>query len=193
MYSVIPQQLVNEPFAWATDVFGKEELDLIVRMGKEMSLIDAGVNNTGIASLDARRSKIGWFKPNIATEFIFSRVKDAVNKLNNQFYRYDLTEMEDLQFSEYDEKYAGMYRDHTDDGFEGYGRKVSFTLQLTDEEEYEGGDLLIYRFKRDSSLQVPKTRGLLTIFPSWTIHEVTPVTKGTRHSLVGWVHGPNFR
>lgn len=193
MYPVSTQRLVNEPFAWSDNVFSKDELDLIIKMGKELSLIEASVNNSGIPKFDTRRSKIGWFQPNVSTDFIFSRVRDAINRLNAQFYQYTLTEMEDIQFSEYDESYNGMYRNHTDDGFEGYGRKLSFSLQLSDEEDYDGGDLLIYRFKLTDGLQVPKTQGLLTIFPSWTIHEVTSVTKGTRHSLVGWVHGPNFR
>lgn len=193
MYSIRKERLVNEPFAWATGVFNDEEIDLIIRLGQEQPLINAGVNNTGIASLDTRRSKINWIKPTVATEFIFRRLGEVINRLNNDFYQYELTEMEDLQFSEYDSSYQGMYTDHTDDGFEGYGRKLSFSLQLSDETAYEGGDLLFYRFKRDSSLQAPKQKGSIIIFPSWTIHEVTPVTVGTRHSLVGWVHGPNFR
>lgn len=193
MYPVKTENLFNEPFAWSTDTFSNEELDLIVRLGKELPMQDAGVNNTGIASLDTRRSKISWIKPEINTEFIFRRVAEIVNRLNDNFYKYDLTEMEDIQFSEYDESYQGMYANHTDDGFEGYGRKLSFSLQLSDEDEYEGGDLLFYRFKANSPLYAPKKKGMIVIFPSWTIHEVAPVTKGTRYSLVGWVHGPNFR
>jgi len=33
----------------------------------------------------------------------------------------------------------------------------------------------------------------MIFFPSYTLHEVTPVTKGTRYTLVGWVHGPAFK
>ena len=36
-------------------------------------------------------------------------------------------------------------------------------------------------------------KGMITFFPSWLIHDVTPVTQGTRYSLVGWVNGPNFK
>ena len=32
----------------------------------------------------------------------------------------------------------------------------------------------------------------IVFFPSWMPHMVTPVTKGTRKTLVGWVHGPDF-
>jgi PKHD-type hydroxylase len=33
----------------------------------------------------------------------------------------------------------------------------------------------------------------MTLFPSFVLHRVTPVTKGTRYSLVAWVSGPPFK
>ena len=38
-----------------------------------------------------------------------------------------------------------------------------------------------------------KARGTLVAFPSYVMHRVTPVTSGTRKSLVAWVAGPKFR
>lgn len=193
MYSMIPEQSPNEPYAWATNIFSNNELDLILEIGKNAPEEDGGVNNIAVAKLETRRSKISWIRPSINTEFIFQRISYAVQKINKDFYNYDLTLMEDLQFSEYDSSYRGMYRNHTDDGFEEFRRKISFSLQLSDSSEYEGGDLLIYRFKLDNPFEVKKEKGLLTIFPSWTIHEVTPVTRGIRYTLVGWCHGPQFK
>jgi PKHD-type hydroxylase len=40
---------------------------------------------------------------------------------------------------------------------------------------------------------MPKKRGLITVFPSWTLHQVTPVVKGTRQTLVTWISGPAFK
>jgi len=34
-----------------------------------------------------------------------------------------------------------------------------------------------------------KEQGSVVIFPSFTFHRVTPVTKGTRYSLVSWSVG----
>ena len=40
---------------------------------------------------------------------------------------------------------------------------------------------------------VKRKRGFLTAFPSFSLHEVSPVTKGERYSLVGWITGPAFK
>jgi PKHD-type hydroxylase len=34
-----------------------------------------------------------------------------------------------------------------------------------------------------------KERGTVHLFPSYMPHKVTPITRGTRYSLVIWVHG----
>jgi PKHD-type hydroxylase len=183
----------NEAYVWTKDIFTEDELDLIIRIGKNLNQIDGGVNQSGVAALETRRSKIAWIKPGFETDFIFMKLTDAIKRLNDIYYKYDLTEMEDIQFSEYDESYQGMYRNHTDDGFEAYQRKLSFSLQLTNSDEYDGGDLAIYRFRLDSPFHARRDRGFLTVFNSSTIHEVTPVTRGTRYSLVGWAHGPRFK
>jgi PKHD-type hydroxylase len=63
-------------------------------------------------------------------------------------------------------------------------------LQLTDPSEYEGGNLQVC----DGTIHnVRKQRGLVAAFPSYTLHQVTPVTKGSRQSLVAWITGPSFR
>ena len=38
-----------------------------------------------------------------------------------------------------------------------------------------------------------RNRGTIIVFPSFLEHQVTPVTKGTRYSLVQWYSGPDWR
>jgi PKHD-type hydroxylase len=73
----------------------------------------------------------------------------------------------------------------------GISRKLSIVLQLSDPSEYEGGELQILTRKEPTSMQ--KKRGLITVFPAWTLHQVTPVIKGTRQTLVAWISGPAFK
>ena len=67
-------------------------------------------------------------------------------------------------------------------------RKISLSLQLTEPAAYEGCELMLEA--GDGPIRADKARGTLIAFPSYVLHRVTPVTAGTRKSLVIWVAGP---
>ena len=86
-----------------------------------------------------------------------------------------------------------------DENLIGNIRKLSVTVSLTDNETYEGGNLKFdwgehaeteNRFHECIEI---RPRGSIIVFPSYYHHQVTPVTKGTRYSLVIWYHGKPFR
>jgi PKHD-type hydroxylase len=83
-----------------------------------------------------------------------------------------------------------MYGWHQDYGAK-VSRKLSLTVQLTDPSEYEGGNLQI--MTTGTPVNARKQRGLIVAFPSYVLHQVTPVTQGSRQSLVAWVSGPAFK
>lgn len=64
---------------------------------------------------------------------------------------------------------------------------------LTNESEYEGGNLDFEIKRKNNTGHLPMKQGSIAIFPSFVLHKVTPVTKGVRYSLVGWVYGPPFQ
>ena len=76
----------------------------------------------------------------------------------------------------------------------GKVRKISVTINLVDGNEYEGGNL---RFdygphagkNRYKTCEEIRPKGSIIVFPSFLYHQVTPITKGTRYSLVMWVLG----
>jgi len=140
-----------------------------------------------------RRSNVDWLYKNNETAWLFEKLSHIVSSLNTQFYKYDLTGFgEGLQLTDYQSTNEGMYNWHQDYGSEGGpSRKLSLTLQLTDPSEYEGGNLQIMTYGQP--INVHKQRGLVTLFPSFTVHQVTPVTQGSRQSLVAWITGPEFR
>ena len=83
-----------------------------------------------------------------------------------------------------------MYAWHQDYGGQ-ISRKLSLVLQLTDPSRYEGGNL--QTMTNQDVFTVRKQRGLVTVFPSFTLHQVTPVTQGSRQSLVAWISGPPYK
>jgi len=71
-------------------------------------------------------------------------------------------------------------------------RKLSFSLQLSDPDDYEGGNVQ-FLDESDKSYFAPRKRGTIVLFDSRIKHRVLKVTKGTRKSIVGWVVGPRWR
>lgn len=71
-------------------------------------------------------------------------------------------------------------------------RKLSFVLQLSDADDYEGGNLQLLD-EAGKSYFAPRKRGTVILFDSRTQHRVLPVKSGLRKSLVGWVVGPRWR
>ncbi len=145
-----------------------------------------------------RSSRITWLEPAADTEWLYQRIGDILKYHNQTYYGYDLQGIEHLQFTEYGE--GDFYGPHLDWGSglvmgrDDVCRKLSFTVQLSNPDSYEGGD---FNLPCDDNFAGERERvrqfGSIIVFPSWILHEVTPVTKGTRRSLVGWCLGPEFR
>ncbi len=76
----------------------------------------------------------------------------------------------------------------------GKVRKISMTVNLNTPQEYEGGNLKFdlgphSKGDRIKVFNDMRSQGSIIIFPSFMYHCVTPVTSGTRFSLVLWLLG----
>lgn len=111
----------------------------------------------------------------------------------NEHMRVDIVpSMSDpIQLLRYDEGESGHFRWHGDTIPSDMTRKITIVVPLSSPDEYEGGDLQFNQGGVISSLRQEPGRALA--FPSWLIHQVTPVTKGRRYSLAAWIRGPNWR
>ncbi len=135
---------------------------------------------------------------------IYELFTDFAHKSNNAAFGFDISNIETLQFTVYNEKDKDYYDWHEDTHWmtkEMCHRKLTMVLQLSDPSEYEGGQLELKESKKDKN-SVPISeqdrkdimkKGSIIVFPSFFTHRVAPVTKGTRLSLVAWVSGPLFR
>ena len=87
-------------------------------------------------------------------------------------------------------KNEGHYGAHVDNAIMGAGTAqmrtdISFTLWLSDPASYEGGELVVHHAGMTQSIK--GKAGDLVLYPSTSIHEVKPVTSGTRIVCVGWI------
>lgn len=87
-------------------------------------------------------------------------------------------------------KPGDFFTTHTDWGGTTNDRKISVTVQLSSPDEYKDGSVLIYDGPEPWELN--KEQGVATFFPSWTLHEVKPLTEGERWALVCFFCGPAF-
>jgi PKHD-type hydroxylase len=93
-----------------------------------------------------------------------------------------------VMFSRYME---GMsYGAHVDDAVMGRGpdrlrTDLSFTLFLSDPGDYDGGELVMETPAGEQTYKLPG--GAMVLYPSSTLHRVSPVTRGERLAAVGWV------
>lgn len=173
--------------------FSPEECEVIKQIGLAKTVSDGtiSVNKQSILNAEIRESNVSWIFPDQESEWLFRKVTDVVTNLNSQFFNFDLFGLiEGFQFTEYNAP-SGHYGKHIDITNQGSVRKLSFTLQLTDPSEYEGGELCLYL--GGDPIVISREQGYVCVFPSYVLHEVKPVTKGTRHSLVSWVSGKPFR
>jgi PKHD-type hydroxylase len=174
------------------NIFTDQELDEIVVQGNRVKKTSGTVSGS---ISDYRVCDIAWLKSDeVESDFdwIYATLTDAIKKVNNEYFQFDLTHLTALQFTVYDGKNNSNYQKHMDLGRPFPNRKLSFSIQLSDDNEYTGGDLRFHYIKTQPEI-APRTRGKIIFFPTWTVHDVTPVTQGIRYSLVGWVNGPNFK
>ena len=181
-----------EPFCWNTGVFTPDEVQRIKVIGCRLG-VNRAKTGAGENCLDHRRSFNSWIYPNEHTSWIYQKLTDVIRQNNEKFFNFDLSMIENLQFTYYSSKEEGCYKAHVDPNCwkVPHNRKLSIVVQLSDPNEYEGGELKLHT--SHDPIVINKESGMVVMFPSYTLHEVTPVTKGERYSLVAWVHGPAFK
>ena len=169
--------------------FTKEECKKIIQIAKKNGMIKGTTMNNN--KLNVRESKISWLYPSDDMNWVFRRVTDMVLDLNQRFFNFDIFGLsEGFQFTNYKAP-SNKYGKHVDRASDFIVRKLSISIQLTDPTEYEGGELYLY--EDDQGVLMDKKQGTLIMFPSYVLHEVKPVTKGERNSLVTWVTGNQFK
>jgi len=186
----------EHPFVSWKDGFTDEEVDKLIEhcntLKFDKATVGSDAENTTITRI--RESKVAWLDNTQESGWIYDRMAYIARNLNGQFYKFDLYGFsEHMQFTVYEEDANSHYTWHIDCGVGNSSppRKLSLVVQLTDPAEYEGGELEI--FTSNEPTKVEKKKGMVVAFPSYVLHRVTPITKGTRRSLVVWVTGPAFK
>ena len=157
-------------------VLTDEICDIIISEGLKRTQIEAGIEKDNKKS-KGRSTTVSFINDPTITEFIRRYVIDASEGIIN------ITGAEDLQFATYNkDDFYGWHKDADVTN----NRILSVSVQLSDPDSYEGGDLQIKDFLAE------RARGTIIIFNSNLLHRVLPVTRGVRYSLVQWFSGQKY-
>lgn len=179
----------------------------------ESNMVDSKLNGN-VYDPERRNSKNAWIPTH---HWIGGFVWHYAQRANRENFLYDIRNVdgENLQYTKYD--VGEHYTWHNDAGITGLYkpqsvgnssteliltdylnekcemiRKLSFVLQLSDHDSYEGGNLQLLD-ESGKSYFAPRKKGTMIFFDSRTQHRVLKVTKGQRKSIVGWVAGPRWK
>ena len=177
-------------------VFTPKQCQMIINAGRSEPKNNAEVGSSlgikgGVYDTKTRTSHISWIPFKKMTE-MYKTLEKVMKQTNGNHFGFDgmqITEM--AQYTEYPE--GGFYDWHTDSDVnmrnEPPVRKISMTILLSPENEFEGGDLELVK----EGQYVKIKQGQAIFFASFIRHRVAPVTKGVRRSLVMWFGGTPFK
>jgi PKHD-type hydroxylase len=186
------------------------EKDLSVKFDQQMG--DSRLMGDAL-NKDKRNSQNAWIP---TQHWLGGFLWHYIQRANRENFLYDLRciDGESMQYTRYgpgqfygwhnDAGIAGAYKpqsvgnrqeglanDFVNENIE-LVRKLSFVLQLSDPDDYEGGNLQLLD-ESGASYFAPRKRGTVILFDSRTQHRVLPVKSGLRKSIVGWTVGPRWK
>lgn len=175
-------------------IFTKQECDKIIEWSKTKysseGIIGAGLGSSKKLDKSIRNVDITIIPNKQDTYWIFEKLSRAVMVANCEYFDFDIVGItHGLQLLKYEANdIPGHYDWHSDAGTgETCNRKISVSVQLSDPNLYEGGELEVDNY--GTKTLATREQGSIHLFPSFMVHRVKPVTQGTRYALVIWVNG----
>lgn len=180
---------------------------------KDSQVLKTNVYEGNDTNKNIRSSKHAWIESN---HWIHGLVWHYISLANKSNFLYDIDGIDGntIQYTKYDP--GDFYTWHADtvidyaykpeltrstqnniaqDKVNVMGessRKLSFVMQLSDSDEYEGGELQLLDQNKNSFI-MPKERGSMIVFDSRLSHRVRKIKSGIRKSIVCWAVGPRWR
>jgi hypothetical protein len=166
-------------------LFSKQECEYLKTLFNDIDFKKSKINdkNSNIQYSDERTSYDIFLNFEIDTKnILINKLKEI--GIKGEFYyfsvlRYDIGQ----EFKKHTDNIGSPNTPHSK-------RFKTVIIQLSNENEYEGGDLIIYN--NDETITASKQIGNTIIFHSSLEHEVTKLTKGRRYCIVFWLEKKNI-
>ena len=177
-------------------IFTPQQCQDIIDKGHQQKAQEARVGHKdgrqGAYDTKKRITTISWI-PFKALPDMYRIIERTMKQVNGNHFGYEGMQItETAQFTEYPK--GGFYDWHMDADVNGMYeqpvRKISMTILLSPQTEFEGGDL---EFLTEGNKPRQLVQGQAIFFCSMLRHRVSKVKKGIRRSLVQWFGGPPFK
>jgi PKHD-type hydroxylase len=168
-------------------LFSKDECDQIASTCIE----ELWLPSTVIGAKEFHQSKRQKLRGDTAG-FPFLNIRDITKNANTNIYDFNLIGIIDQDFPQvFAYSKNDFYKMHLELTPMAPSRKITFIINLSDPTTYQGGDLNFLNI--DTSESAINEQGACLIFPSYIPYEISPVTSGVKHIIVGHVHGALFK
>jgi len=177
-------------------IFTPQQCQDIIKVGHQQKTEEAKVGHKAKAGgkhdTKMRITTISWI-PFTALPDMYKMIERSMLQVNRNHFGYNGMQLtEPGQFTEYPK--GGFYDWHIDADincqFEPPVRKISMTILLSNQSEFEGGNL---EFMAEGNQPPQLIQGQAIYFCSLIRHRVAKVKKGIRRSLVMWFGGYPFK
>ena len=170
--------------------FSTYECTKIISQGQSLYSEKAGVG-TDKGTLDTSVRSVNRFELSIENpeySWIYDKIASAVGRANSELFKYNLLGItHSIELLQYEAVDNGHYDWHIDIGPGAAAtRKISVSIPLSERNEYTGGNL---ELNNGNVIKCIDEQGSITMFPSYTLHRVSPITSGERWVMVIWIHG----
>lgn len=175
------------------NILDDEQIERIMKIGDTDQWLDAAVAVESNHKI--RKTELAWSNDQWLYDTFWSLMEMANQNAN---WNFEISAAESFTLGKYED--GGHYKFHLDGNgvqplnypgnefLHGKTRKISFVAWLN--EDFEGGEFEFHpsTVPAENGLIKP-TKGTVIFFPSWYLHKVHPVTKGTRYALITWFNG----
>jgi PKHD-type hydroxylase len=197
-YNESPPKSNWNSFYYFKNVFNDEmikDLNDMVSANYKFEKGRTGISELGddTDSYKTNNRDIAYITPQPYNQWLYELLFPLALEANKDLFHFDIDIVTDpIHYVVYPED-GGHLDWHMDVGAYGVNRrKLAMTVQLSDSDDYEGGDFEIW-LGGDKANTVPREKGDVIIFPAFCMHRVKPITRGERRCLVFWTGGRPFR
>jgi len=175
------------------NILDDNTIERIMGIGDNAEWLDAAVAVE--SNHEIRKTELAWSNEQWLYDTFWSLMEMANQ---NAGWNFEISAAESFTLGKYED--GGHYKFHMDGNgvqplnypgnefLHGKTRKISFVAWLN--EDFEGGEFEFHPSTVPAERGLIKpTKGTVIFFPSWYLHKVHPVTKGTRYALITWFNG----